>query len=163
MHSAGRGWKDVKGKARFITSSSSFPAHKDTLQNVPQAAAIFSCNCKFLAYRCLRNTRIGHLVKNGSFTHQVSFLRSAGDEQLSQQITRQRDQLDEAMLAFNGFQKAAENVDKLMGVTRRCCQQLGVLSRVWRVLPKKVYGRVLGEYRIPLIVTTTYYSGEKYI
>lgn len=119
--------------------------HKDSLRDVPQAAAIFACNCKFLAHHCLFNPRLARLVPNASLVHLVHYLRSAGDEQLSQQLQRQQDQLDEAMLGFNGFQEAAENAGKLMGVVRHCCRQLGVLSRVWRVLPKQVYGRVLGE------------------
>ncbi|XP_072886140.1 centromere/kinetochore protein zw10 homolog [Hemitrygon akajei] len=128
--------------------------HKETLQKLPQLAAIHQNNCMYIAHHLIT---LGHQFQcslpnplcNGTatFVDFVPSFRRLGTECFLAQLRTQRDELLERLSTARNFSSLedADNYSAANKAVRQVIHQLKRLGIVWQdVLPVHIYCKALG-------------------
>ncbi|XP_032905823.1 centromere/kinetochore protein zw10 homolog isoform X4 [Amblyraja radiata] len=128
--------------------------HKETLQKLPQLAAIHHNNCMYIAHHLIT---LGHQFQyrlpsplcNGAatFVDFVPSFRRLGTECFLAQLRTQRDELLERLSTARNLSSLedADNYSAANKAVRQVIHQLKRLGKVWQdVLPVHIYCKALG-------------------
>ena len=134
-------------------------AHRDTLANFPQSAALAYNNCMYLAHQCLtiglsvlsNGRKLPAPLNNRAVTLAdiVPRLRRCGVEIFLQQMRKQRDQLRTILRDSSAGLGQLSGDNLLPPAAEKCIRQvlhqLNHLRKVWcMVLPVNIYKRAIG-------------------
>eukprot|EP01114_Cavostelium_apophysatum_P002601 TRINITY_DN12304_c0_g1_i1.p1 TRINITY_DN12304_c0_g1~~TRINITY_DN12304_c0_g1_i1.p1 ORF type:complete len:420 (+),score=112.40 TRINITY_DN12304_c0_g1_i1:868-2127(+) len=124
--------------------------HASKLENVPQIAALFHNDCRYIANHLLI---LGHRFDSDRREHLhryvdlVPAFLSLGDLYLSKQMQKQREQLSDSLASANGFADTHKE-DRYAAVERSINQivhQVKFISNIWKeVLPTELYWSCMG-------------------
>ncbi|XP_069750956.1 centromere/kinetochore protein zw10 homolog isoform X2 [Narcine bancroftii] len=128
--------------------------HKETLQKLPQLAALHHNNCMYIAHHLIT---LGHQFQcylpsplcNGAatFVDFVPSFRRLGTECFLAQLRTQRDELLERLSTSRNFSSLedADNYSAANKAVRQVIHQLKRLGKVWQdVLPVHIYCKAVG-------------------
>ncbi|KAL4238190.1 Centromere/kinetochore protein zw10 [Mactra antiquata] len=136
----------------FEQFSCVFPTyHKQSLESLPQFAALHYNNCMYIAHHLML---FGHQFSkklpttiNATFVDLVPKIRRLGTEAFMYQLTKQKAQLSEYLSAANGFRNVSEK--EIFFTSNRAIKQvlhqLQHLRNVWQdILTPSTYRKAIG-------------------